>query len=160
MPKKPTAIPALPYPTTGLHTDGDYMWLPLKGEWRSVVGKPEEAVRQEFIRHLHIELGYELGQMGQELRTQVGTNSSRADIAVWASVADKAASASPKLIVECKAESVGIDLRDYYQGESYARASGAEFFIAHNRRFTEVFEVLPALPGQFKSVVEIPRATD
>ena len=160
MSKKPTAIPSLPYPATGLHTDTDYIWLPLKGEWRSIVGKPEEAVRQEFIRHLHTQLGYELGQMGQELRTQVGTNSSRADIAVWASVTDKVAGASPKLIVECKAESVGINLRDYYQGESYARASGAEFFIAHNRRFTEVFEVLPALPGQFKSVVEIPRATD
>lgn len=160
MTSKPTSPPKTPFPETGLHQQGDYLWLPLKNEWRNWQGKPEEVVRQEFIRHLCTVLDYEPGQIGQELKTQSGTRSSRADIAVWASANDKVNGASPKLVVECKAESVGIDLRDYYQGESYARAAGAEFFIAHNRRFTEIFRVVPALPGEFVAVSEIPKAGD
>ncbi len=117
-------------------------------------------MRQEFVRHLHVTLEYELAQMGQELRAQSGTKSVRADIVVWGSAADKINGMSPKIVVECKAESVSLNLKDYYQGESYARSMGAEFFIAHNRRFTEPFEVVPAAPGKFKSVVRIPTASD
>ena len=117
-------------------------------------------MRQEFIRHLHLTLGYSLAQMGQEMRTQSGTKSVRADIVVWGSADEKADSASPKIVVECKAESVSLNLKDYYQGESYARSMGAEFFVAHNRRFTEPFEVVPAAPGKFKSVARIPAAND
>jgi type I restriction enzyme M protein len=132
----------------------------LKGEWRDTTGKPEEEVRQSFVRHLYTTLGYQLAQMGQELRTQSGTKSVRADIVIWASAADKADGASPKIVVECKAESVGLSLKDYYQGESYARSMGAEFFVAHNRRFTEPYEVVPAAPGKFKPVARIPAASD
>ncbi|MFN7026614.1 MAG: N-6 DNA methylase [Pseudorhizobium sp.] len=159
MPKKPAA-PANSFPDEGLHRAGSLLWVPLKHEWRDVTGKPEEEVRQEFIRHLHLTLGYSLAQMAQELRTQSGTKSVRADIVVWGSADEKADSASPKIVVECKAESVSLNLKDYYQGESYARSMGAEFFVAHNRRFTEPFEVVPAAPGKFKSVVRIPAATD
>ncbi|USQ95308.1 N-6 DNA methylase [Caulobacter sp. RL271] len=159
MPKMP-APPATPFPSDDLHRSGALVWAPLKHEWRDLTGKPEEEVRQEFVRHLHVVLGYDLAQMGQELRTQSGTKSVRADIVVWGSATDKIHGASPKIVVECKAESVSLNLKDYYQGESYARSMGAEFFVAHNRRFTEPFEVVPAAPGKFKSVVRIPSASD
>ena len=108
-----------------------------------MTGKPEEEVRQEFVRHLHQVLGYSLEQMGQELRMQAGTKSVRADIVIWGSAEEKANGAAAKIVVECKAESVSLNLKDYYQGESYARSMGAEFFVAHNRRFTEPYEVVP-----------------
>ena len=70
--------------------------MPLKHEWRELTSKPEEEVRQEFVRHLHLKLGYDLAQMGQELRTQSGTKSVRADIVVWGSADDKANAVSPQ----------------------------------------------------------------
>ena len=51
---KPKAAPATPFPAAPdtLHRKGDRLWIPLRQEWRDVAGKPEEAVRQRFIRHL------------------------------------------------------------------------------------------------------------
>ena len=57
---KPEAAPATPFPATPdtLHRKGDRLWIPLRQEWRDVAGKPEEAVRQHFIRHLCDHYGY------------------------------------------------------------------------------------------------------
>ena len=63
-------------------------------------------------------------------------------------------------MVECKAEKVDINIKDYYQGESYARAVGCEFFIAHNARYTSVFKLVPGVPGDFVPINEIPKAED
>ena len=60
------------------------------------------------------------------------------------------------LVVECKAGNVDVDIRDYYQGESYTRAAGGEFFIAHNARHTAVFRLIPGVPGEFVQINEIP----
>ena len=67
---------------------------------------------------------------------------------------------SPVLVIECKAESVEINLCDYYQGESYTRSAGCEFFIATNNRFTAIFKLFPGAPGDFVQINEIPKATD
>lgn len=124
--------------------------------------KPEEVVRQKFIRVLVEHYGYDLAQIDQERRTQHGHKSPRADIVVWQSAADKNAKPvrAPVLVVECKTDSIEIQERDYYQGESYTRASGCEFFIATNSRHTSVFRLLPGLPGGFVAINEIPKATD
>ncbi|MEO6823252.1 MAG: N-6 DNA methylase [Nitrosospira sp.] len=124
--------------------------------------KPEELVRQAFIRILIEHYGYELPQMDQERRTQHGHRSPRADIVVWQSAADKNAKPgrSPVLVIECKTDSIEIQERDYYQGESYTRATGCEFFIATNSRHTAVFRLLPGLPGGFVAINEIPKASD
>lgn len=124
--------------------------------------KPEEVVRQKFIRVLVEHYGYDLGQIDQERRTQHGHKSPRADIVVWQSATDKKAKPvrAPVLVVECKTDSIEIQERDYYQGESYTRASGCEFFVATNTRHTSVFRLLPGLPGGFVAINEIPKATD
>ncbi len=64
------------------------------------------------------------------------------------------------LVIECKTDSIEIQERDYYQGESYTRAVGCEFFIATNAHHTAIFRLVPGLPGEFIAINEIPRATD
>lgn len=162
--KKPNQQPSAPYPAPAdtLHQEGNWLWIPLRKEWRDITAKPEEIVRQHSIRTLIDHYGYNLDQMDQERRTQHGHKSPRADIVIWQSAADKAAnpSPSPVLVVECKTETIEIQERDYYQGESYTRASGCEFFIATNVRHTAVFRLVPGLPGEFVAINEIPKASD
>lgn len=153
---KPKPTPTVPFPAQ----EGDWLWIPLRNHWCDVRGRPEEVVRQNFIKHLVLTLGYSLDQMDQERRIMHGHNSPRADIVVWESAAARVANRSPILVVECKAESVDIIERDYYQGESYTRASGCEFFVANNRRFTAVFRLIPGAPGEFVQINEIPKASD
>lgn len=95
---------------------------------------PEEQVRQNFVLHLHNHYGYALEQMDQERRTKHGHGSPRADIVIWENPEAKAANKTPIPVVECKAENIDVNIQDYCQGESYARAAGCEFFIAHNAR--------------------------
>lgn len=162
--KKPKNIPIKPWPDDEgtLHRSGDWVWIPLKGEWRDCAGKPEELVRQRFIRHLHEHFGYALEQMKQEQRLISGSRSARADIVIWEDQAKAAAGSgiSPVLVVECKAENVEINLRDYYQGESYTRCAGCEFFIATNNRYTATFKLVPGAPGSFVQINDIPKVTD
>lgn len=162
--KKPKAAPTTPWPAEpeAIHQEGTWIWLPLKGEWRDSRGKPEEMVRQKFIRHLCENYGYALEQMRQEMRMTSGSRSARADIVIWETPTKAAAGpgVSPVLVIECKAESVEINLRDYYQGESYTRSAGAEFFIATNSRFTAVFKLVPGAPGDFVQINEIAKASD
>ena len=159
---KPRAAPATPFPPASetLHRKGDWLWIPLRQEWRDVAGKPEETVRQHFIRHLCDNYGYTLEQIAQERRTTHGHRSPRADVVIWETPNAKAANRTPVLVIECKAENVDIDIRDYYQGESYTRAAGGEFFIAHNARHTAVFRLIPGVPGEFVQINEIPKAAD
>lgn len=89
-----------------------------------------------------------------------GHNSPRADIVIWENAAAKAANRSPILVVECKAEAIEIIQKDYYQGESYTRAAGCEFFVATNRRYTAVFRLIPGPPGEFVQIVDMPKAGD
>ncbi|WP_295455882.1 N-6 DNA methylase [uncultured Thiodictyon sp.] len=151
---------AFPASANELHRDGDRLWVPLRNEWRDVSNKPEEVVRQRFIRILIEEYGYSLEQMDQERRTLHGHRSPRADIVVWESLDEKTASRTPILVIECKADGIEILVGDYYQGESYTRAVGCEFFIATNSRHTATFRLVPGLPGEFVAINEIPKAAD
>lgn len=160
--KKPTHPPGMPFPATNdtLYREDNWLWIPLRKEWRDVTTKPEEIVRQKFIRTLVEHYGYALEQMDQERRTQHGHKSPRADIVIWQSATEKEAGRTPVLVIECKTDTIDIQERDYYQGESYTRAAGCEFFIATNARHTAVFKLLPGLPGGFVAINEIPKASD
>ena len=89
-----------------------------------------------------------------------GRRSPRADIVIWETPEVKAKNGTPVLVIECKDESVNINIKDYYQGESYTRAVGCEFFVAHNYRYTAVFKLVPGLPGEFVQINELPKASD
>ncbi|MEO1075576.1 MAG: N-6 DNA methylase, partial [Bacteroidota bacterium] len=149
---------ALPAP----QIENGRVFAPLLDDW--LLNQPEERVRQSFILHLHHHYGYAFEQMAQQQRTQSGTRSSRVDIAVWATVEDaqRTPRPAPVLVVECKAATVDIHPRDYYQGESYARAVGepCEFVVMHNQRQTAVFRLVRGLPGELVQVNDFPKAGD
>src|SRR5438105_3999993 len=90
--QKPKASPARSFPTEAgaLHRQGKWLWIPLRSEWRDISAKPEEIVRQTFIRHLIDNYGYSLLQMDQERRVMLGHRSPRADIVVWDTPTKKA----------------------------------------------------------------------
>lgn len=160
--KKPPHQPGMPYPPTpdALHQEGQWLWIPLRKEWRDVSSKPEEIVRQKFIRALVEHYSYSLDQMDQEQRTQHGHRSPRADIVIWQSVDDRIAKRFPVLVVECKTDTIEIQEKDYYQAASYTVASGCEIFVATNARHTAVFKLVARTPGEFVAINEIPKATD
>jgi type I restriction enzyme M protein len=137
---------------------GNEIFSPLRQKWLKAI--PEERVRQEFILHLHHHYGYALEQMAQEQRTQHGRRSPKTDIVVYPSPEAKTAGKTPLLVVECKAETVNVHLRDYYQGESYARAVGCELFVTHNQRQTGIFRLVPGTPGEAVQINELPKAKD
>lgn len=130
------------------------------GGWRE--DKSEERVRQGYILHLQQHYGYAFDQMLDEQRVQHGRRSPKADIVIWESTGARNSSPrpSPKIVVECKAENIDIHPRDFYQGESYARATAAELLVMHNERQTHVFKVVPGLPGELVQINEIPKAAD
>jgi type I restriction enzyme M protein len=124
------------------------------------MAKSEELVRQSFVLHLHQNLGYPLEAMAQEQRVQHGRHSPKTDIVVWESSEKKAQRRSPIIVVECKAENIEIHPRDFYQGESYARAVACEFMVMHNTRKTAYFKLIPGLPGELVQINEVPKAAD
>lgn len=160
--RKPKGNPETPFPggPDDLHRSGNWLWIPLRKEWRDVTTKPEEVVRQKFIRTLVEHYGYALDQMDQEQRTQHGHKSPRADIVIWQSLDERTAKRFPVLVVECKTDSIEIQERDYYQAASYTVASGCEIFIATNQRHTAVFKLVARTPGEFVAISEIPKAAD
>ncbi len=110
-----------------------------------MVLKPEEKVRQEYICRLVNSYGFDLKQMEQEVgvtNSQRGQGRARADINVYKSEADKIASKSPVIVVECKAEHITIREEDYFQGYNYASWAGADFFVTTNLKETRIFRVI------------------
>ena len=134
------------------------IFCPLLKDWR--VAKPEEIVRQSYILHLNHHYGYQFEQMAQERRTLHGHRSPKADIVVYETAEKCHQRKSPVIVVECKAESVDIHPKDYYQGESYARATGCELLVMHNERQTFFAKLVPGTPGDQVPINELPRVED
>ncbi|MEV0423633.1 N-6 DNA methylase [Streptosporangium canum] len=157
---KPTTAPKSPYGPSNapLHVSGQWIWAPLRGQW--LIAKPEERVRQQFIYDLHTSWGYSLGQMRQEVKTQRGRGSARADIVISESSDDLSANRNYRIVVEAKAENVSINVNDYDQGESYARSVGAEFLVMHNMRETAYLRLIPGAPGERIEITTIPKADE
>jgi type I restriction enzyme M protein len=157
---KPTKRPDSHYGSkdSPLHVQGAWVWAPLKKTW--LARKPEEMVRQGFIYRLHEQWGYPLEQMRQEVRTQRGRGSTRADVVVADSPQAAKENRNWIIVVETKAETVPINPDDYGQGESYARAVGAEFLVMHNEKETSFCRLVPAAPGDRVEITAIPRANE
>lgn len=138
------------------------IYAPLKDTW--LIETPEEVVRQEFILHLINELGYEKGQMAQEVpvnNSKRGNGQSRADIVIWKSEAEKRESKNAFIVVECKAENVKLHEEDYFQGYNYASWAGAKFFVATNQKETKYFNVIEGnMPKKLYEVLSIPKADE
>lgn len=157
---RPSYIPAAAFADGdhSLHVSGNWIWAPLKAEWR--VNTPEETVRQQFIHRLHAQYGFSLAQMDQERRTAHGRKAPRADIVVCKDTEALSDNRDYAIVVECKSDSVTIDPDDYDQGESYARAVGCEFLVTHNNKETRAFRLIPGAPGHRIDIEDIPSAMD
>ncbi|MFG3553372.1 N-6 DNA methylase [Micromonospora sp. NPDC047557] len=125
-----------------------------------VTHKPEEVVRQHWVRRLHLDGGFSLEQMDQERRTHSGRRSPRADIVVWRNAADKQAGSEPVLVVETKADEGVVRPVDFWQGESYARSAGARFLVLANASSHVVFELRKGIPGRARQINDWPKAVD
>jgi N-6 DNA methylase len=134
------------------------IYAPLKDKW--LVLKPEEEVRQTYIKRLVDSYGYTINQMDQEIQVTNslrGQGAARADIVVWRSKEDKEAKKYPLIVVECKAESVTIRKEDYYQGMNYASWAHADFFVTTNLKETRIFKVVKGqIPDKLDEIVDIP----
>jgi type I restriction enzyme M protein len=137
---------------------GNKLWSPLRQRWLDAT--PEELVRQEYLCVLTEEYGFVPSQIAEELDvTGRGTARARADFVIWRTAQDKYDNANPLIVVECKADNVTIRERDYFQGESYARLTGARFFVTHNSRETRYWRVVHSkMPKTLEEIANIPHA--
>jgi len=133
------------------------IYSPIRNKW--LVETPEEKVRQEFVIVLVNQYGYNTAQLGEEEKTERGRGSSRADITIYKSKESKDKKEPPFIVIECKSDNVKVSERDYAQGESYARAMQAPFFVTHNSHETKYWKVLTdKIPGHLQEIEDIPKA--
>lgn len=141
--------------------DGNKIYSPIRDKW--LVLTPEEQVRQSYICRLVNVYGYDLEQIGEELKVNNahrGQGKARADIVVWKSKEDKQKAKAAFIVIECKAETVKIRQEDYYQGANYAAWSGASFFVTTNEKETKFFRVdKDSMPKDLDEIIDIPNAS-
>ncbi|GAA2757252.1 hypothetical protein [Actinopolymorpha rutila] len=46
-----------------IHQVGKWVWVPLRDKWVDITHKPEEVVRQEWVRRLVVDGKFDLAQM-------------------------------------------------------------------------------------------------
>lgn len=133
------------------------IWSHVREKW--LIETPEERVRQEYLVHLVGEYGFHLDQIDEEVKTERGRGSAKADYVIWRTAQDKAEQKQPLIVVECKSDNVTIKSRDYAQGESYARIVDAPFFVTHNTRETRFWRIKKdRMPGYIEEIENIPHA--
>jgi type I restriction enzyme M protein len=140
--------------------DKGKIWSHIRQKWLDET--PEESVRQSYLPVLVNEYGYKLEQMDEELEvTGRGSGHARADFVIWRSVEDKGNHKNPLIIVECKSDNVTISVKDYGQGDNYARLTGAKFFVTHNNRETKYWRVIhDSMPKYPEEIENIPHISD
>lgn len=142
--------------------ENNKIYIPLKDKWNQLT--PEEEVRQHFICELVNEYGYSLDQMDQEIKvtnSDRGTGRASADIVLWKNKEEKLANKTAFMVIECKAEKVGICEKDFYQGYNYATWARAKIFVASNLLETKVFKVIEdELPLKLSRVSGIPHCEE
>jgi type I restriction enzyme M protein len=141
-----------------LQIKGNKVFSVVRKAW--IILTPEEKVRQDYLRIVVNEYGYSIDQIAEEIDvTGRGSAQARADFVIWKSVNDKRDGNSPLIIVECKADNVTIKPTDYAQGDSYARLSGASFFVTHNSKETKYWRVVhDKMPKTLEEIENIPHA--
>jgi type I restriction enzyme M protein len=141
-----------------LQIKGNKVFSVVRKAW--IILTPEEKVRQDYLRILVNEYGYSINQIAEEIDvTGRGSAQARADFVIWKSANDKGGGNSPLIIVECKADNVTIKPTDYVQGDSYARLSGASFFVTHNSKETKYWRIVHGkMPKTLEEIENIPHA--
>jgi len=139
------------------------IYAPLKDDW--LIATPEEIVRQEYIAILVNHYGYDLKQMGQEIKVNNslrGQGKARADIVIWKTEEEKKANKHAFIVVECKADNIKLQRTDYFQGLNYASWAKAKFMMCGNLKERKVFRTdVEKMPDEFlDEIADIPLAKD
>lgn len=139
------------------------IYAPLKEDW--LIATPEERVRQEYVAILVNHYGYDLRQMGQEIKVNNalrGQGKARADIVVWKSEEEKKNNKHAFIVVECKADNIKLQRTDYFQGLNYASWAKAKFMVCGNLKERKVFRTdAETMPDEFlDEITDIPLAKD
>ncbi len=95
---------------------------------KELVYQPEEYQRQRLVEILHNKYGYPLGLFSLESGLQVGKMKKRYDLMVFNS------DGNPRLLAECKSESVKIDNNALLQLSHYNSKINAPVLILFNGR--------------------------
>lgn len=146
-----TGIQVLALPDHGVKTKhdaaGHQVFDPLRRRWVALT--PEEWVRQHFLNHLIIDLGWPAGRISVEHSLQLNGLAQRADIVLHGP------DGAPLGLVECKAPSVAITQRTFEQAGRYNTVFKVPYLIVTNgfRHYccridhaNGRVEFLPALP--------------
>lgn len=159
-PKTPSQTPpaAPKRPALDVKTEDGKIWSHVRQKW--LVETPEERVRQQFLTVLTNEYGYAIEQIKEEESvTGRGSGQARADFIIWRTSQDKTDDKPPLIVIECKADNITIQAKDYHQGDHYARMCAAPFFVTHNTRETRFWRVRKdKMPGYIEEIENIPHA--
>lgn len=130
----------------------------VRGRWLPMT--PEEEVRQGFVAVLVNDYGYRLSHIAEEEQVAgPGSGQARADLVVWRSEEDKAEGKNPLIIVECKSPDVPLSSGVCYQGENYARMTGARFLVATNGGDAKYWRIMhDRMPKTLEEIEDIPSA--
>lgn len=126
---------------------GDEIFCESRGIWVALT--PEESVRQQFIRYMVVDVGYQIEHIAVEQAfTLEGGKSVRADIVVY----DK--NGNPKILVECKAPSVGLDIEPFRQASKYNRYFKANYMVLTNGKIVMILHTIDFI--SYNSVTDLP----
>ena len=109
---------------------------------------PEEYVRQQLLHRLVEQFGYPAGLIAVETQIRLGEARRRPDAVVY----DR--EMHPRMIIECKADTVPLTQRTLDQAATYNRRLRVPYLMLHNGPQTVVAHVetdkidyLPAIPA-------------
>ncbi|MFM7021699.1 MAG: type I restriction enzyme HsdR N-terminal domain-containing protein [Flavobacteriales bacterium] len=106
--------------------DGDKLYIFDEIRKKNVLLTPEEWVRQNFIRHMHVEHKVPLSLMILEKEVVLNGQKKRIDILVY----DK--EGKPSILVECKATHIKISQDTFDQAARYNMVINVPYLVITN----------------------------
>ena len=128
---------------------GDEIWDIIRRKWVKLT--PEEWVRQHFVHYLITDCGFPAAWISVEKQIRVNGMQRRTDMVLYNQAG------APRIIVECKAESVRLDNTTFQQAANYNLTlqvpyliitNGSHAMSAHIYREAGRFEMLEGLPPE------------
>lgn len=132
-------------------TERQQVFDPLRGKYVALT--PEEAVRQSFIKFLIEKRAWPKTLLMSETEIKLGEVRQRCDIVGYGK------SLTPKLIVECKAQSVKITASVFEQIWRYALILKVRWLVVTNGVSTYACEYSDE-EGKYKYIADIPYFTE
>lgn len=118
---------------TKLVNSKEYLFDELRKKW--ILSTPEELVRQQFWKYLHLEKKYPKSLMAIEKKIVINGLNKRFDLLVFDEFG------KPHIIIECKSPKVKIDQKTLNQVLSYQNKLAANFVVLTNGLKTYCIEI-------------------